>query len=262
MTVRCTARAATCWLRRACPSSRAWSCPPARQCQMLTWCAGVAVGAEWKATAKAGLALIHQLQHAHASWLPPCLPLSAQAYNINIRRTFQLPASEPLGDDWGQGELHALVGAPQRCAAAIQQATGNADPEIAAARRAAAYAVGVADSLPEGEQRQAVLAALAQAQRLAEEAATTAKLPTTTVRAGKIQRRTNSRGNELRADGQRVTRPLLNRAGSKRQPLVDDVICGDEFKKRPRKGKATDKVGGAMRVGRAYAAAATGFALP
>lgn len=151
------------------------------------------------------------------------------------------------------------MGAPERCAAAIQQATGNADPEIAAARRAAAYAVSVADSLPEGEKRQAVLDALAAVQRLAEEAATTAKLPATTVRAGKVQRRTNSRGEQLRGPGQRVVRPLLNRAGSKRGPLlVDDegIPCGDEFKKRARRGKATEKVGwarslwGGMRVQR------------
>ncbi|KAL4421311.1 hypothetical protein ABPG75_010602 [Micractinium tetrahymenae] len=178
----------------------------------------------------------------------PPVPDANVAYNINIRRTFQLPASEPLGDDWGQAELQALVGAPQRCAAAIQQATGNADLEIAAARRAAAYAVSVADSLPEGEQRQAVLAALAEAQRLAEGAAASAKLPATAVRAGKIGRRLNSRGEELRADGQRRVRPLLNRAGSKRPPLVaeEGIFCGNEFKKRARKGKATDKVRGVI----------------
>ncbi|KAL4421314.1 hypothetical protein ABPG75_011825 [Micractinium tetrahymenae] len=178
----------------------------------------------------------------------PPVPDANVAYNINIRRTFQLPASEPLGDDWGQAELQALAGAPQRCAAAIQQATGNADLEIAAARRAAAYAVSVADSLPEGEQRQAVLAALAEAQRLAEGAAASAKLPATAVRAGKIGRRLNSRGEELRADGQRRVRPLLNRAGSKRPPLVaeEGIFCGNEFKKRARKGKATDKVRGVI----------------
>lgn len=176
----------------------------------------------------------------------PSPPPRPQAYNINIRRTFQLPASEPLGADWGAAELQALVGAPAQCAAAIQQVTGNADPEIAGARRAAAYAVSVADSLPEGEQRQAVLAALADAERLAREAAASAQLPATAVRAGKVGRRVNSRGEELRADGQRTVRPLLERAGAKRQALVaeEGVFSGDEFKKRARKGKATDKVGG------------------
>ena len=97
---------------------------------------------------------------------PPPTPHPRQAYNINIHRTFQLPSVEPLGADWGEAELRALTGAAGRCAAAIRLATGNADPEIAAARRAAAYAISVADALPRGEQRQAVLDKLAEARML------------------------------------------------------------------------------------------------
>lgn len=178
---------------------------------------------------------------------PPTLhPL--QAYNINIHRTFQLPSVEPLGADWGEAELRALTGAAGRCAAAVRLATGNADPEIAAARRAAAYAISVADALPRGEQRQAVLDKLAEELRVAEEAAAASKLPATTVRAGKVQRRANHRGTELRGPGQQVVKPLLNRGGSKKRALVDDeaINHGDEFQKRPRKGKETNKVGGVM----------------
>jgi hypothetical protein len=177
---------------------------------------------------------------------PPPTPHPRQAYNINIHRTFQLPSVEPLGADWGEAELRALTGAAGRCAAAIRLATGNADPEIAAARRAAAYAISVADALPRGEQRQAVLDKLAEARRMAEEAAAASKLPATMVRAGKVQRRANHRGTDLRGPGQRVVKPLLNRRGSKKRALVDDeaINHGDEFQKRPRKGKETNKVGG------------------
>ena len=184
----------------------------------------------------------------------PLLPPSqnTKAYNIDIRRTFLVPASEPLGESWGRDELLALVGAPERCVAAVQAATGNGDPEIAAARNAAAYAISVANALPQGEQRQAVLNQLAEARRMAEEAAAAAKLPATTVRAGKVQRRAEGRGGGLRAPGQRVVKPLLNRQGSKKRALVctDDIYYGDEFKPRPKKGRDTHKVGGRGRMGK------------
>ena len=193
---------------------------------------------------------------------PPPPPHPRQAYNINIHRTFQLPSVEPLGADWGEAELRALTGAAGRCAAAIRLTTGNADPEIAAARRAAAYAISVADALPRGEQRQAVLDKLAEARRMAEEAAAASKLPATMVRAGKVQRRANHRGTDLLGPGQRVVKPLLNRRGSKKRALVDDeaINHGDEFQKRPRKGKETNKVGGVHGGGGGNLQAPAGYA--
>jgi hypothetical protein len=120
----------------------------------------------------------------------------------------------------------------------------------------------VADALPRGEQRQAVLDKLAEARRMAEEAAAASKLPATMVRAGKVQRRANHRGTDLRGPGQRVVKPLLNRRGSKKRALVDDeaINHGDEFQKRPRKGKETNKVGGVHGGGGGNLQAPAGYA--
>ena len=131
-------------------------------------------------------------------------------------------------------------------------------------RRAAQLrgAISVADALPRGEQRQAVLDKLAEARRVAEEAAAASKLPATTVRAGKVPRRANHCGTELRGPGQRVVKPLLNRRGSKKRALVDDeaINHGDELQKRPRKGKETNKVGGVHGGGGGNLQAPAGYA--
>jgi hypothetical protein len=94
--------------------------------------------------------------------------------------------------------------------------------------------------LPEGEQRQALLQLSAELRREAEAALTSAQLPLTAARAGKVVRRQQGR-----PEGQRkVTALFSGRKRSLKHPLAQQQAgdCGDDFKPLGKKGRTSEKV--------------------
>ena len=169
-----------------------------------------------------------------------------QHISINQQRTFQLPSSEPLGEDRGKVEMEMLLAVPRSTAGAIRQAISNADPLMAQLRCDAAFVQRAYAALPDGDQRQALLRQSADLRREAEAALAAAQLPCTTARAGKIVRRQHGR-----PEGQRKVMALFSRQHSQKRPLAQQLAgeYGDEFKPQGKKGRMSEKV--RAHVGRA-----------
>ncbi len=162
-----------------------------------------------------------------------------QRITIHRPRTFQQPTSEPLGADWGKAEMRGLLSMQGSTAAAIRRAQSNADPVVASLRNDLGYIERIALSMPEGEEKEALVQGVANLRRQAAEAAAGSKLPPTALRAGKVQRRQAGR-----PEGQRkVTALHAGRTHNKKRPLVQEAgTYGDEFKAQAKKGRTTDKV--------------------
>ena len=124
-------------------------------------------------------------------------------------------------------------------AAAIRRAQSNADPAVASLRNDLGYIERTALSLPEGEEKEALLQGVADLRSRAAEAAARSQLPPTALRAGKVQRRQAGR-----PEGQRkVTALQTGRRHNNKRPLAQQAgSYGDEFKPQAKKGRTTDKV--------------------
>lgn len=139
--------------------------------------------------------------------------------------------------------MMALVRQQAVTAAAIRRMQSNADPEVASIREDSAVVERILLRLPKGEQREQLRQALKQLRSEVEGAAAAAKLPLTTTRAGKVQKRKNGR-----PEGQRqVTALHPGRKPNKKRALVQQQAQqggdhGDEFKAKKKKGKHTIKV--------------------
>lgn len=163
-----------------------------------------------------------------------------QRITIHRPRTFQQPTSEPLGADWGKAEMRGLLAMQGSTAAAIRRAQSNAEPAVAGLRNDLAYVERTVLSLPEGEEKEALLQGVADLRSRAVEAAACTKLPPTAPRAGKVQRRQAGR-----PEGQhKVTALQPTRKHSKKRPLAQQSgSYGDEFKPQAKKGRTSEKVG-------------------
>ena len=172
------------------------------------------------------------------------LPKCAQIIEVGSCRTFQQPASEPLGEAW-QTELSSLLGVQEASAAAIQRGQTNGDPGVAEARAALAFIQRTLLSLPEGQARDELRDGIQHLRSKAEQHAQEAKLRPTQARAGKQERRRNGR-----PEHQRLVTALQQHRTNKRSsvPLVQQQQVeqaqgsSDAFPKLARKGKATNKV--------------------
>ena len=166
-----------------------------------------------------------------------------QAINISRQRTFQQATIEPLGEDGGTAELQALAAGRQASQAAIRHAQSNADPEVAQLRQDLAVIQRTLMSLPAGEARDELWQGIKDLRSNAENAAMSAELPLTQVRAGKVTRRQNGR-----PEGQRMVTALHPGRTHKRsresliQQQPQEADCCDEFKPLPKGGRPTHKV--------------------
>ena len=183
------------------------------------------------------------VRSAHQVPIPNPPPTTAnvclQRITIHRPRTFQQPTSEPLGADWGKAEMRGLLAMQGCTAAAIRRAQSNADPAVASLRNDMGYIERIALSLPEGDEKEALLQGVADLRSRAAEAAARSKLPPTAPRAGKVQRRQAGR-----PEGQRkVTALQTGRTHNNKRPLAQQAgSYGDEFKPQAKKGRTTDKV--------------------
>ena len=170
---------------------------------------------------------------------PPPTNSCLQRITIHRPRTFQQLASEPLGADWGKAEMRGLLTMQGSTAAAIRRAQSNAEPAVAGLRNDLAYIERTVLSLPEGEEKEALLQGVADLRSRAVEAAARTKLPPTAQRAGKVQRRQAGR-----PEGQhKVTALQPTRTHSSKRPLAQQSgSYGDEFKPQGKKGRTSEKV--------------------
>lgn len=161
-----------------------------------------------------------------------------------MNRTFQEASREPLGEDWGAGEMQALREAGLAGGTALRRAQSNVDPLVAQVRRDLAFTERTVTSLPAGEQREALARAAADLRSQAERAAADVKLPLTAVRGGKVTRRQQGRPTG-RLPSDRKVKALHPGRSKKRQRAHQDgepLEHGDEFQPRPKKGKPSYKV--------------------
>jgi hypothetical protein len=174
---------------------------------------------------------------------PTTTHLCLQRITIHRPRTFQQPTSEPLGADWGKAEMRGILAMQGSTAAAIRRAQSNAEPAVASLRNDLAYIERTVLSLPEGEEKEALLQGVADLRSRAVEEAARTKLPPTAPRAGKVQRR--QAGRPERPEGQhKVTALLPTRKYSSKRPLAQQSgSYGDEFKPQAKKGRTSAKVG-------------------